>query len=194
MTTDIYLDGEERKDFKEEKIKEVFESLKKELGEKKRVITKLILDNNREVTNWAEIEKLDAEDEQKVDFISEGYNELCMKTISEMKDYLEKLEKGYDSIVELVEKDNINDAMTVLNAATQGIEWMNTAFSKIVAVLEIKLTEEEQKFMADYLNHLSELVKGLEKKDYVEVKDIIIYDLKEDITGWKNLLEKYGEN
>ncbi|MFA5480244.1 MAG: hypothetical protein WC337_09490, partial [Candidatus Muiribacteriota bacterium] len=114
-------------------------------------------------------------------------------TLEEMADYLEKLEQGYDSIVSLVDSNKVDDAMSVLNAATAGIEWMNTAFSKIINILKIELTDEENDFIKSYLDHLNDLVAALEKTDYVDLKDIITYDLKNDIIEWRKLLQKYNK-
>jgi hypothetical protein len=190
MAFRIFIDNEEYKG-RDAAFPDIFEDILKRLGEETKVIRKIVVDNNEEITDFTKVYELASDAFERIDIITGTYRELCIVTIEEMLSYIVKLEKGYDSIVELVENEKISEAMTILNSAIEGIEWMNTAFGKILNIMSFDLTEQEEEFLKVYSNHLTELVTGLESEDYVTVKDVILYDLKEDLGRWREILEKY---
>ncbi|MCK9223911.1 MAG: hypothetical protein M0R46_02470 [Candidatus Muirbacterium halophilum] len=190
MAFRIFIDGKEYIG-REAAFQDIFEDILKKFGDDKKVIRKIIVDKKNEITDFTKVYELNTEKIEIIDIITGTYRELCVVTIEEMLSYIVKLEKGYDSIVELVENEKISEAMTILNSAIEGIEWMNTAFGKILNIMSFELTEKEEEFLKVYSEHLTELVTGLESQDYVTVKDVILYDLKEDLGRWREILEKY---
>lgn len=190
MTFRIFIDNEEYKG-NDVGFPDIVEDILKKLGTESKVIRKIIIDEKYEITDFARIYELGSEDFEKIEIITGTYRELCVVTIEEMLSYIIRLEKGYDSIIELVENEKINEAMTILNSAVEGIEWMNTAFGKILNIMQFELTKEEEEFLKVYSGHLGELMNGLENQDYITVRDVISYDLKEDLTVWRKILEKY---
>jgi lipopolysaccharide biosynthesis regulator YciM len=155
------------------------------------VITEIIVNDEEKYTDLSGIFELDPENINKLSVQTASYHRLCINTLTEMLEYLSRLDEGYETIGELVENDRISEAMTILNSAVEGIEWMNTAFSKIINIMKIELTEDENTFIREYGQHLNELMQALENQDFVTVKDIVLYELKDDVASWKKLLEKY---
>ncbi|MFA7577237.1 MAG: hypothetical protein WC002_04115 [Candidatus Muiribacteriota bacterium] len=174
-------------------LTELIKAVAEHCASTQKVVKSLTVDGKHVVTDINSLQNNTFKDIQTLEFFTVSYENLCYNTLEEMADYLEKLEQGYDSIVSLVDSNKVDDAMSVLNAATAGIEWMNTAFSKIINILKIELTDEENDFIKTYLDHLNDLVAALEKTDYVDLKDIITYDLKNDIIEWRKLLQKYNK-
>ena len=191
MPVEIIIDGN---DYKPEagNIKELVKELNELFAKKKSVMTSIKMNSKKDIPTIEELLDFDNDDVEKLEIESRSYQALCQNTLKEILVYLEKLEEGYDSIVELVENDKISDAMVILNAAIEGIEWMNNAFSKIISILKIELSQEENDFIKKYSDHLGELVSALQNQDYISVKDIILYDLKEDISGWRKIIERYS--
>ncbi|PLX18762.1 MAG: hypothetical protein C0601_03820 [Candidatus Muiribacterium halophilum] len=191
MPVDIIIDG---KSYEPEagNVKELVLELNEYFSKKQAVMKTIVLNEDVTITTIEDLLDYDDSDVEKIKLESRSYEDLCLNTLKEVLVYLDKLDEGYESIVELVENDKISDAMVILNAAIEGIEWMNNAFSKIISILKIELTSEEDNFIKNYSGHLGELVSALQNQDYISVKDIILYDLKEDVAGWKKIIEKYS--
>ncbi|MFW5782852.1 MAG: hypothetical protein ACOCWO_06135 [Candidatus Muiribacteriaceae bacterium] len=190
MTIRLEIDGTGR-ECELDDMEVFLKNILAELKEESKVITLVTVNGEEEYSDIAELLNIDTSEIKSMSVRTASYHSLCINTLSEMLEYLSRLDDGYETIGELVENDKISEAMTILNSAIEGIEWMNTAFSKIINLLKIDLTEDENLFIARYGEHLSELMKALESQDYVTVKDIVLYEMREDVSSWKDLLEKY---
>jgi hypothetical protein len=175
----------------ETEMDKIFQDIMKELSEKSRTIKYIEVNSKDKVYRYEDIDK--NQELKTIEIFSQTYRELCKNTLSDMSGYLDKLYEGYDDIIRLLNDNKITEAMTILKYALDGIDWMHQAFDKIIKLASIKLSEEEVNFIKKYSEHLTDLFNALNNEDYVSVKDIIEYDLKEDIKTWKEILDKYYE-
>lgn len=99
------------------------------------------------------------------------------------KEYIERLEKGIESIVYYIEIENEMEACRIISDATEGIQWLLDA---------IRLTEEvhnNQLATKDIEGFLAEIVEALENEDYILVGDLFNYEVLPQLSDIKNKMD-----
>jgi hypothetical protein len=98
-------------------------------------------------------------------------------------EYVQKLEKGLNTIVELFREAEDGQALNMLTDALEGVQWLLDTFE---ATLDIQTEIIE---VGDIKNILGEMEQALEDIDYIMLSDLIEYEILPIVQKWNPQIE-----
>lgn len=126
-------------------------------------------------------------DKQKIKLVQEGL-ELA-------KDYLPKLLRGIDDIIDKLETEEQQKAFNMLADAAEGIQWYLNNLIIMDEFISSNIKEEYQLIPMDsYLNNINQLltrlVDTMNRKDSILLIDLLDYELRPIIEDWNEINNK----
>lgn len=106
-------------------------------------------------------------------------NELIQSNISFLKDYIPKLVKAIENVVDLLIKNDERSALDLLEDIIEGLEWGIRSISSIEKmgyIKDLNLTEMNRVFL--------EIEKAFHRKDFVLLGDLLQYEVSEELHNW----------
>ncbi|SDP88737.1 hypothetical protein SAMN05216565_110140 [Litchfieldia salsa] len=118
-------------------------------------------------------------------FGSENMNLIINETVSSIKEYLPKVINATDDIAKLLQTDKEWEALNLIVAVTEGIEWCIEAVNKIQ-----DLKGEVYIDTMEISKILMEINEALAVRDFVLTADLFEYELTPVLNTW---LTKIGQ-
>jgi hypothetical protein len=194
----VIIDGKEStaqtEDYKELGL--LLRALRTQIDNQKRTILTLKLDGKvltdlkeEEFSSWR-LDKFSLLEIQTID----PY-ELSLSTLKELKIHLGRLEEFHTTISSDISKGDIAKAISKLASCMDGWQALLSAIRSIAILTGIKLNElyvdKESTFvkLEKLISDLDNLRAAVDKMDFLNISDILEYNLKPEISGWYSLLD-----
>lgn len=122
--------------------------------------------------------------------------EFAASEIGQTKNFLPAAVEGFEKVSEALSAQELSDGLLLLGELTTGLQMFLTAVQNIQAAFEINFDEvkdSDNKSMneniIDLKNILTDMVDGLENKDFVLVNDYLTYELLPHLKSWDGKLD-----
>ncbi|MDD5090241.1 MAG: hypothetical protein PHQ23_04920 [Candidatus Wallbacteria bacterium] len=121
---------------------------------------------------------------------------LCLSTIRDAVDYIERLISAFGTITECFRSDRHEEGARLLTSCISGIEWINEVIVKIEPVLGIdygKLEVNGEKitdYFIRYSGILNQITEAYEAKDMFLTADLLEFELVPAFIGWQIMFNK----
>lgn len=121
---------------------------------------------------------------------------LCINTLKDAHDYLEKLIEAFGKMAELYRGEKPDEGSKLLTSSITGIEWVNEVIVKVEPVLGLDYNNMEVNgenvtdFFMKYSSILNQITESFEKKDYFLTADLVEFELVPCFIGWQTLFTK----
>ncbi|SFL84251.1 hypothetical protein [Salibacterium qingdaonense] len=103
---------------------------------------------------------------------------LEVETLETAKSYAYNLTEGITTFIDYIDRQNFDDAMNLLPAIVEGLEWFMQA-TYLTLSHQTKYLEYDN--FKQYLNDINE---ALQNNDIILVKDIFEYEVNDKIKEW----------
>lgn len=113
-----------------------------------------------------------------------------VEALKDTLQYMEKVKAAAQTIIDYIDNGQSEKVFGILAQMSEGIEWL-------LSVFELTSDIQVQKIDTKNMHHIiSNMVQGLENKDYILLRDTVEYEFIEQLQDWKSnvniILECYS--
>jgi hypothetical protein len=198
----VSIDGEECTHLKTEggTLGDLLKTVKNVLADQGRMVVGIVCDGNLLAPDVIEsFLQQSMETFTRVDFQTSKPDLLAKNSLEACREYIAEITDRIDDVVEKFQKTSVQEAVSELGPI---FARLNETYRGLQGIFQLMKTDPQgielstgsaEKAMIGVVSLLKEIKKALENHDYVQLGDLLQYELRPTVLQWNQIIDNLSE-